>query len=224
MNVRSNEIAAEVIGTFLLVFIGAGAIISNVGIVGVALAHGLALAIGISALGRISGGVFNPAVSVALALIGRISWGKAATFTVAQLVGGALAGYILVTLYPAQSVSAASLGTPMLAPGVSVLQGVIMEAILTFFLMTAILGTAVDPKGPRQLAGFGIGLVLVFDILAGGSLTGASMNPARTFGPALAGGYWAGHWVYWVGPMLGAGVGALLYDKVIAPDRDMGNA
>lgn len=219
MEVRSSELVAELIGTFALIFIGAGAIISDVGIVGVALAHGLVLAISISALGRISGGVFNPAVSVGLAAAGKISWGKAIAYTVAQLIGGVLAGYALVALYPTAAAQAASLGTPMVAEGVSAMQAVVLEAILTFFLMMAIMGTAVDPKGPRNLAGYGIGIVLVFDILAGGKLTGASMNPARTFGPALAGGYWALHWVYWVGPIVGAVAAALLYDKVIAADE-----
>jgi len=183
MGVRTSELVAEVVGTFALIFIGAAAIISDVGIVGVALAHGLVLAIGISALGRISGGVFNPAVSVGLALTGKMPWSKAAAYIIAQLVGGAIGGYLLVAVFPQKAADAAMLGTPMVAAGVSALQAVLMEAILTFFLMMAIMGTAVDPKGPRNLAGYGIGIVLVFDILAGGSLTGASMNPAGPSDP-----------------------------------------
>jgi glycerol uptake facilitator-like aquaporin len=138
------------------------------------------------------------------------------------LVGGAAAGFLLKALFPASAVATAALGTPLVAAGVETWQAVVVEAILTFFLMTAIMGTAVDKKGPNQLAGFGIGIVLVFDILAGGSLTGASMNPARTFGPALAGGFWAGHWVYWVGPIVGAVAAALLYEKVLAADGTRG--
>lgn len=215
---RRSELASEFIGTFALIFIGAGAIISDVGIVGVALAHGLVLSISISALGRISGGVFNPAVAIGLAVTGKIPWGKAGAYIVAQLVGGAAAGYLLLAVFPAQAAEAAKLGTPMVAAGTGAVAAVLMEAVLTFFLMTAIMGTAVDPKGPRNLAGFGIGLVLGFDILAGGSVTGASMNPARTFGPALAGGIWDLHWVYWVGPILGAVAAALLYDRVLVAD------
>lgn len=218
MNVRTGELVAEFLGTFALVFIGAAAILSNAGLVGIALAHGLVLAIMISALGRVSGGVFNPAVAIGLAVTGKLSWPKAVAYIVAQLAGGAAAGFLLKALFPAAAIGAASLGTPLVAAGVEAWQAVVVEAILTFFLMTAIFGTAVDKKGPNQLAGFGIGTVLVFDILAGGSLTGASMNPARTFGPALAGNFWAGHWIYWVGPIIGAVVAALLYDKVIAKD------
>jgi MIP family channel proteins len=218
LQVRTSELVAEFLGTFALVFVGAGAILSNAGLVGIALAHGLVLAIMISALGRISGGVFNPAVAIGLAVTGKVSWPKAIGYILAQLVGGAAAGYLLLALFPSSAVSAASLGTPLVAAGVEAWQAVVIEAILTFFLVIAIFGTAVDKRGPNQLAGFGIGTVLVFDILAGGSLTGASMNPARTFGPALAGGFWAGHWVYWVGPIIGAVVAALLYDKVIAAE------
>lgn len=218
MNVRTGELVAEFLGTFALVFIGAGAILSNAGLVGIALAHGLVLAIMISAMGRISGGVFNPAVAIGLAVTGKLPWSKAVAYILAQLIGGAAAGYLLAAVFPASAISAASLGTPLVAAGVEAWQAVIVEAVLTFFLMLAIFGTAVDKKGPNQLAGFGIGTVLVFDILMGGPLTGASMNPARTFGPALAGGFWAGHWVYWVGPIIGAVVAALLYDKVIAAE------
>jgi glycerol uptake facilitator-like aquaporin len=149
----------------------------------------LALAIAISALGRISGGVFNPAVAVGLAVVRKLEWTKAGAYILAELVGGALAGYLLLVIYPATAVTTASLGTPLVSAGIGNGQAVLMEAVLTFLLMMAVMGTAVDSRGPKQLAGFGIGLVLVFDILAGGSLTGASMNPARTFGPALAGGY-----------------------------------
>jgi MIP family channel proteins len=218
MDFQLRELVAEVVGTFALVFIGAAAIISDAGLIGVALAHGLVLAIAISALGRISGGVFNPAVAVGLALTGKISWSKAVAYTIAQLVGGTVAGFLLLAIFPESAVSAASLGTPLVAQGVSAWQAVLLEAVLTFLLMTAIMGTAVDAKGPRNLAGFGIGLVLVFDILAGGKWTGASMNPARTFGPAVAGGYWDLHWVYWVGPIVGAAAAALLYEHLLAKE------
>jgi MIP family channel proteins len=222
LNARSGELVAEFLGTFALVFIGAGAILSNAGPVGIALAHGLVLTIMISALGRISGAVFNPAVAIGLASTRKLPWSKAVAYIIAQLVGGAAAGFLLKVLFPASAVATAALGTPLVAAGVETWQAVVVEAILTFFLMTAIMGTAVDKKGPNQLAGFGIGIVLVFDILAGGSLTGASMNPARTFGPALAGGFWAGHWVYWVGPIVGAVAAALLYEKVLAADGSKG--
>jgi aquaporin Z len=211
MTVNLRALVAEFVGTFALIFVGAAAIAiggKDAGLVGVAAAHGLVLAIMISALGHISGGVFNPAVAVGLWVARKLDTVKAVSYIVAELLGGVAGGYLLSFLMGPQ---AAATGTPALAGGVGVVQGVVMEAVLTFFLMTAVMGTAVDPEGPKTLAGFGIGTVLVFDILAGGNMTGASMNPARTLGSGLAGGALANHWVYWVGPILGAVVAALLY-------------
>src|SRR5258706_1550886 len=102
----------------------------------------------------------------------------------------------------------------MLAPGVSFGMGVLIEAVLTFFLLLAVFGTAVDPRAPK-IGGFGIGLTVLVDVLVGGPLTGASMNPARTFGPALAGGFWQNDLVYWIGPIIGAIIAALIYEYVI---------
>lgn len=220
-----RALVAEFIGTFALIFIGGAAIAiggSDAGLIGAALAHGLVLAIMISALGHISGGVFNPAVSVGLWVAKKLDTSTAAQYIVAQLVGGLAGGYLLSFLMGAQ---AAATGTPALASGVGAMQGVIMEAVLTFFLMTAIMGTAVDSRGPKGLAGFGIGLVLVFDILAGGKMTGASMNPARTLGTGLPGGQLADHWVYWVGPVLGAVVATLVYQYAanLKADADSAN-
>jgi glycerol uptake facilitator-like aquaporin len=135
-------------------------------------------------------------------------------YIVAQLVGATLAGLLLKVVFPQPVWQAASLGTPLLAPGVSVGTGVLVEAVLTFFLLLAVFGTAVDPRAPK-IGGFGIGLTVAVDILVGGALTGAAMNPARSFGPALAGGYWQNEWVYWVGPIIGAVIAALIYQYVI---------
>ncbi len=216
---------AEAIGTFALVFFGAGSIVMDhytgggVGLVGIALAHAVALAVAITATAHISGGHINPAVTIG-AWIGKVIDGRMALiYIVAQLLGAVVAASFLSSLYPAASVEAVSLGTPMLADGVSVSTGIMVEAILTFFLVFAVFGTAVDARAPR-LGGWAIGLVLVFDILAGGPLTGASMNPARTFGPALVGGHWANHIVYWVGPILGGIVAAGVYSRLLMPKTD----
>lgn len=213
---------AEAIGTFALIFFGAGSIVMDhytgggVGLVGIALAHAVALAVAITATAHISGGHINPAVTIG-AWIGKVIDGRMALiYIVAQLLGAVVAASFLSSLYPAASVEAVSLGTPMLADGVSVSTGIMVEAILTFFLVFAVFGTAVDARAPR-LGGWAIGLVLVFDILAGGPLTGASMNPARTFGPALVGGHWANHIVYWVGPILGGIVAAGVYSRLLMP-------
>jgi MIP family channel proteins len=215
---------AELVGTFAFFVIGAGAICTDaytrngVGLVGIALAHGLILSVMISAFGAISGGHFNPAVSIAYAVAGRIGAAQAAMYVLAQLVGGVLAGLLLRAVFgqvfPEAVTGPAHLGTPALAPDVSFGTGLLVEAVLTFFLLLAIYGTAVDERAPRSIAGFGIGLTVALDILMGGPLTGAAMNPARTFGPAVAVGFWDNHLVYWIGPILGAVVAALLYEYV----------
>ncbi len=119
---------------------------------------------------------------------------------------------LLILIFPKDVWEPVNLGTPSLGPNVGFGLGVVIEIILTFFLVFAILGIAVDPKGPKQLSGFGIGLVLVFDILVGGPLTGASMNPARSFGPAVVAGAWDHHWIYWVGPLAGGALAAWVYE------------
>ncbi len=202
---------AEFIGTFALVFIGAGAVAANSGLVGIALAHGLVLMAMIFALGHVSGGHFNPAVTIAMLLNKEIKTEKAIGYIGSQLLGASFAGFLLLAFFPA----AGGLGVPALGSGMSFAQGALLEAILTFFLVTVIFGVAVDKKGSPQVAGLAIGLVLAFDILMGGSLTGAAMNPARAFGPAIASGQWANQAVYWLGPIVGALLGALAYDKVL---------
>ncbi len=211
---------AELVGTFAFVFLGAGSIITNtlthgaLGTLGIALAHGLALAIMITVFAATSGGHLNPAVTVAVLVTRRIAPLLGLLYIVAQLVGAALAGLLLRAVFPQAAWQAAQLGTPMLGPGISFGTGVLVEATLSFFLLLAVFGTAVDPRH-AQIGGFGIGLTVAVDILLGGALTGASLNPARTFGPALAGGFWQNDLVYWVGPILGAVLAALLYQYVI---------
>ena len=222
MNYRAA--LAELVGTFAFFVIGAGAICADaysggkVGLVGVALAHGLILSVMISAFGAISGGHFNPAVTIAFAVVGRVTAAQAAVYVVAQLIGAVLAGLLLrvifAEVFPEAVTGPAHLGTPGLGQNVSFGTGVLVEAVLTFFLLLAIYGTAVDERAPRTIAGFGIGLTVGLDILMGGFLTGAAMNPARTFGPAVGAQYWDNHLVYWIGPLAGAIVGALLYERV----------
>jgi len=212
----------EAIGTFALIFIGAGSICSDISfgggqLVGVALAHGLVLSILVTVGGPISGGHFNPAVTVAMLVTGKIRMARGAGYILAQLIGGTLGALLLRPIFPDLP---AGLGATVLGDGVSVMQGVLIEAVLTFFLVFVVFGVAVDPRGPKQLFGFCIGLTLAFDILAGGPLTGASVNPARSLGPALASGTWSAHWVYWVGPLLGGAIGGLLYNQVFLGDSE----
>ncbi len=210
---------AEFVATFALIFIGAGAVIvaspsiGNSGLVGVALAHGLVLAIMVSVTGHISGGHVNPAVTVGAWVTGQIKTGLAGVYIVAQLAGATLGALLLRAAIPKSLWAGSFLGAPVVAhPAITNAKAVILEAILTFFLVFVVYGTAIDDRGPfSKIAGLPIGLVLTFDILAGGPFTGAAMNPARAFGPMLAGGHWTDWWVYWIGPMGGSIVAAAVY-------------
>lgn len=218
---------AEAIGTFFLCFAGIAAILatqdpikSGAGIVGIALAHGLALSVAINCFGGISGAHFNPAVTIAMLVTGRIKPPQALSYIIAQLGGATVAALACKQLFPAVAVDAAKLGIPLPSdPNLAVQTLLVFEFILTFLLITAIFGTAVDERGKGvKIGAFGIGLTVTFDILAGGAVTGASMNPARSFGPALIYGDFNLHWCYWVGPVAGAVVGALLYHNFILKD------
>lgn len=217
-----KPLLAEVIGTFTLIFAGAGAIIVNeathggVGLLGIAFAHGLAIAVMVSALGVISGGHFNPAVTFSFLVSGRMPAARALAYVIAQLAGATLGGLGLLAAYPNGPAAAVHLGTPSLAPGLSGGAGILLEAVGTFFLVTVIFGTAVPPGAPR-LGGLAIGLTITMDILAFGALTGAAMNPARAFGPALVSGAWAAQLVYWIGPLIGGGAAGVLYSSVYLP-------
>ncbi|HET7559676.1 MAG TPA: aquaporin [Limnochordia bacterium] len=218
MQERNKAYLVEGVGTFMLTFVGAGAILTNqatggsVGLIGVAFAHAIALAIAVMVAARFSGGHINPAITFAVWLAGRMPLDRAAGYWLAQFAGAVAAGYLLLGFYGPDVVGAAHLGAPVLGRGVGFWTGVLIEAVLTLFLTYAVFGTAIDPKGPNHLAGLAIGLVLGFDILVGGPLTGAAVNPARAFGPALAGGFWANQLVYWIGPLIGAGAAGLAYN------------
>lgn len=218
-----RRLVAEALGTFALVFVGAAVVVVNggfpnsgIGLIGIALAHAFVLAVMVTATMTISGGHLNPAVTVGLFLTRRIDAVSAAAYIVTQLAAAFLAALLVKLLLPPEAVRSALLGVPVIADSVTLGQAIGIEAVLTFFLVSAVFGTAVSPDAPR-VAGFGIGLVLLFDILVGGPLTGAAMNPARAFGPAAVSGQWLGHIVYWVGPLAGGIVGALLWEHVLLP-------
>jgi MIP family channel proteins len=211
----SRALVAEAIGTFTLCFIGilainAGAITGNPGastLTTVAFGHGLAIAVMVAAFGAISGGHFNPAVTFGFVVTGRMTAVRGALYWAAQLAGAFVASAIIAALFGAKTVAA---GTPALAPAVDPAKGIVLEVITTFFLVTVIFGTAVDERAPKSVFPLAIGLTVALDIMAIGPLTGAAMNPARAFGPALASGAWADQWVYWVGPLVGGGLAAAL--------------
>ncbi len=214
---------AEFLGTFYLCFAGISAILCNTpavggtsGLLGIALAHGLALSIAVNVFGGESGAHFNPAVTAGFLVTGRITPNLAVSYVVAQLLGATTAAGFCRVLFPVEAVAATRLGLPL--PAAWATTGVVLtfEFIMTFLLMTSIFGTAVDDRGRAvKIGGFGIGLTVAFDILAGGPVTGASMNPARSFGPALEMMYWQWHWAYWLAPMAGACAAALVYEHVL---------
>jgi len=212
----AQRATAEFIGTFSLVFIAAGSVVlaQNVaGTLGVALAQGLVLAIMVSVLAHISGAHFNPAVTVGAWVTNQIKTAAAVVYIIAQLAGAATGAALLRATLISTIWKPSNLGTPIVAHQVMTNgKAVLLEAILTFFLVFAVYGTAIDERGPfTKTAGLTIGLVLTFDILVGGPLTGAAMNPARWFGPALVSGTWTDWWVYLIGPIGGGVIAAAVY-------------
>jgi aquaporin TIP len=205
--------AAELVGAFALTFVGAGAIMTGSGLIGVAFAHGLVIAVMASAVGHISGGHFNPAVTFGFLITRRMAPMLAGAYWVSQFAGAALAALLLKWIYPAAIADPAKLGAPLLNGRISLGAGFVIEALLTFFLVWVIFATAADPRGTfKSVAGLAIGFTITLDVLMAGPLTGAAMNPSRAFGPELVGWEWANAWIWYIGPLLGGGVAALAYE------------
>lgn len=220
-----RHFVAEFVGTFALVFVGGASIVAaqatqmESGLIAVAFAHGVILAVLVSALMRISGH-FNPAVTIGFLAARRIEAMMAGVYIAAQIIGAILAAYAIKMLLPETMAMAARLGGQSVALEISAGQAIGLEAIATFFLTFVIFGTAVDPKAPK-IGGLAIGLTLTAGILAIGPFTGGSLNPARSFGPAVASGIFEGQAVYWIGPIVGALAAALLYEMLfIRRDRE----
>jgi aquaporin NIP len=211
---------AEMIGAYAIVVAGCGAIMVNAMTgalthVGVALTFGFIVMVMIAATGHISGAHFNPAVTIAFALTRHFRWHDVPFYVAAQVIGAILGAATLRLLVG----EAATLGATL--PAGTVWQAFGIEALLTAFLMFVILSVATDGKAAGHLASIAIGATVALDALWGGPLTGASMNPARSFGPALIAGMWRDQWVYWVAPIVGAAVGALLYQAIREPQLVM---
>lgn len=224
MNNLSRRLVAEALGTFMLVFFGCGAVIMNAfpgaqyNILGIALAHALALSIGVTLTMSISGGHLNPAVTLGLMLGKRITPRDAATYIVVQLLAAVVAVLVLKAFIPSGVAKTLAYGAPTLNTALTLPTAIMVEAVLTFILVSAVYGTVISPDAPK-VAGFGVGLVLFFAIIVGGPLTGAQLNPARAFGPALVAKHWVAHIVWWIGPILGAVLAALLWEKVLLPKK-----
>jgi len=226
----SKALVAEFIGTFALIFVGAGAgVIAGLGIgnlVSVALAHGLVIVVFAYAYGHISGTHINPAVTLGLLVAGKIDAMKAVFYMVAQLLGGIVGGLLLTWVVSSQPQASLMMGATTLGTGVTPILGLVLELIATFFLVNTVMNAAVSGKG-GQMAGFAIGMTLTFMIFFIGPLTGASLNPARTLGPAIAlgGEYpWANVWVYLVAQILGGAAAGALYRYFLAPGPEAASA
>ena len=217
---------AEFLGAMALIVFGAGSVVATTGprfdagtaLLIRSLAHGLVIAVMASAIAPISGGQISPAVTVGLLVARKIRASTAVVVIVAQLLGSILGALILLGMFPPSQVTDSRLGTPGLAVGMSEGTGAFVELVLTFFLAFVVLATAVDPRGAaKQFSALAIGLTVAIDWLLGGTLTGAAMSPGRWLGPAIVSGILDHAWVYWVGPLLGGGLGGYLYAAAFLP-------
>jgi MIP family channel proteins len=223
----TRKLLAEFMGTFSLTFVGGGAIIATSGenLVVIALAHGIILAVMIAAMMHVSGAQFNPAVSIALAARGMQPWSQAFMYTIAQVVGGIVAALLLkATMVPAFDYANTHIGETLgIYSGsqgpemISAWRVLLLEGLAAFFLMWIIMGVAIDTKNKQHagIAALAVGGLVLAAIFCFGPLTGASMNPARSFGPALVIGEWTLQWCYWVGPIIGASIAVFVYDHVL---------
>jgi len=213
---NKKALVAEFIGTFTLIFIGVGSIVADhisggkLGLTGIALAHGLAIGVMVSATAAVSGGHLNPAVTIGLWSAQKINTKNAVGYVIAQCLGGIFAAFLIKLAVPMDALTAVGMGTPGLGEGITVQMGLVTEIILTFFLVFVVYGTAVDARAPK-CGGLFIGLTVALDILMGGPISGAAMNPARYIGPALLGGGLQNAWIYWVGPIVGGVLAAQIY-------------
>lgn len=224
----SRRVIAELVGTYVLVILGTLSVTTIVvffkgvdpaGLFLIGFSFGVAVLVMVYAFGHISGTHINPAVSIALWATGRLPARDLVAYIVAQLIGAVLASITIVGILGTRAVDA-GLGGTLPGTGVSYGQAILSEAVMTFFLVTVIWGTAVDSRAAKGFAGIAIGLVVAADIWVSGPITGASMNPARTFGPLFTETLWGGKtdWakfpIYLIGPIVGGLVAAFLYDYI----------
>ncbi len=212
---------AELLGTFALVFVGAGCVCADYylvqsgsqgfGLLGIAIAFGFVVVAVAYSLGYISGAHINPAVTVSMVATRRMKPGVGTMYIVSQVAGATLAGYLLKLLFP-KALASVFLGTCVLGSSVSISQAIGMEAVITFLLVFVVFATVIDKRATPALAGLAIGFVVLFGVMVGGTISGGSMNPARVFGPAIASGHFANHYVWWIGPIIGGLFAGFSYD------------
>jgi MIP family channel proteins len=221
----SQKLVAEFLGTFALVFFGAGAVCTErflqtngSGPLGAALATGLTVSVLSIAFGHISGAHFNPAVTIGYWVTKRLNTVEVLGYWISQILGGIVAAFLLKAVLPRDDAWQPVLGgTPDLVRDFTRFPAMGLEALITFFLVLVYFATtAEDNLESRSLSGFAVGLVYTIGILVAGPFTGAALNPARAFGPALASSHWASQGVYWVGPIAGGCLAGLIYDSLYA--------
>ena len=219
---------SEILGTFALVFIGSGCVCADYylvktgsqgfGLMGVAVAFGfVVVAVGYS-LGYISGAHINPAVTISMIVTKRMKANTGLMYIISQITGATFAGYLLKILFP-EALSSVFLGTCVLGSNVTVIQAIIMEAVITFLLVFVVYATVVDKRATPALSGLAIGFVVLFGVMVGGTISGGSLNPARVFGPAIASGHFENHYVWWIGPVVGGLLAGFCYDLVFSEEK-----
>ncbi len=229
----TQKLLAEFCGTFAVIFFAAGALCAdqylratgqgNITILGLALAYGLTVGVMVTAVGHISGGHLNPAVTIGFWVTRRLSTMQTLMYFVAQLLGAIAAAYLLAAIIPDSNWRPEALGAinPALAADFTRFHAMLLEGAMTFFLVFVFFATVVDVNGTfNKIAGFAVGLAVTMDALLGLPFTGAALNPARAFGPALVThNHWGNHGVYWVGPLLGGVLAAVIYDRFFLIDQ-----
>jgi len=227
---RLQRLSAEFLGTFALVLFSAGAICADqflrnanqpgLGLLGISLAYGLTFGAMIVAVGRVSGGHLNPAVTIGYWVTHRLGTIDTVLYWAAQFGGAILAAYLLRYVVPEETWRATALGTPDLASGITRLPGMMIEGVMTFFLMLVIFAIGLEEHGiPRPVAAFAGGITVTAASCLGGPFTGGAMNPARALGPAAVAHHWSNHAVYWIGPLAGGVIGAWISELIFLGTR-----
>ncbi|WOL09152.1 hypothetical protein Cni_G17905 [Canna indica] len=215
-----QKIIAEILGTYFLIFAGCGSVVVNldtkgtVTFPGICITWGLAVMVLVYSLGHVSGAHFNPAVTFAFATCGRFPWRQVPAYMVAQVLGSTLASETLRLMF-----GGGHKFFPGTIPAGSNIQSLVLEFIISFLLMLVISGVATDSRAIGDLAGIAVGATVLLNVLFAGPITGASMNPARSLGPAIVAQRWQGIWVYIVGPFTGMVAGAWTYNLLRFPDK-----
>jgi MIP family channel proteins len=225
-----QKVTAEFLGTFTFMVVAAGSLCAdqylraagqgNLGVLGIAVAHGLAFGILATAVGHLSGGHLNPAVTIGFWVTKRLGTLQSIAYWIAQSAGAIAACYLLAAILPESLWRPIGLGAPDLSPEFTRIHGMALEAVLTFFLVFVVFATRADFRGASvKIGGLAAGLTVTVGYLFGSAFTGAAMNPVRALGPAVVAHRWQNHGVYWVGPLVGGVLASVIYDRLYLRDQ-----